>query len=130
MTRPSQAISFPDPTTASSPPRLGAVDRDVLLSNSSLAMVVLARLLGRFAAKACAEDYRSKQATSMRSAASGWMWGRTFDHRTNSTSCWSTEGRLTPCGRRPRRLERQLLPKNSTWWQCLMSIKCLKGVYS
>lgn len=62
MTRPTPATSFSDSTSASSSQRLGAVDREALLSNGSSAVACLARLLGRLAAKACAEAHHSKQA--------------------------------------------------------------------
>jgi hypothetical protein len=55
MTRPT------GPTTVSSSQRLGTVDRRARLSNGSSAVVCLARLLGRLAAKAYADDHHPKQ---------------------------------------------------------------------
>src|SRR5262245_43333642 len=75
MTRPSQPVSLFDSTTVSSPQRPGAAAREVRLSKASSALVCLARLLGRLAAKACAEDhsnqvketeYDQEQATALR----------------------------------------------------------------
>jgi hypothetical protein len=57
MTRPTPATKFSDPTTVASSQPPGAVEREARLSSASSAVVCLARLLGRLAAKACAEDH-------------------------------------------------------------------------
>jgi hypothetical protein len=62
MTRPGQVTNFFDPPTVSSSEQDDALDREAPLSNASSAVVCLARLLGRLAAKAYADDHHPKHA--------------------------------------------------------------------